>query len=260
MHLTHHFKKLIKYAVKGKSRFYLHSPFIYNLSEEVLNDKRRFYAFEDIQKLRESLLSRTDSIEVHDFGAGKKALSNKKVADITKKTSIAPRYGKLIFRFINHFKPKNMLELGTSLGISTAYQALANPEKKMLSIEGCPNVAKLALENLTILEANNVEIVNARFDESLDEILNQFDSLDYVFFDGNHKKEPTIKYFEACLKKVNNNSFFIFDDIHWSPEMSEAWEMIKSNPKCKVTIDLYQLGIVFFRKEQEKEDFMLWYW
>jgi hypothetical protein len=83
--------------------------------------------------------------------------------------------------------------------------------------------------------------------------------LDYVFFDGHHALEPTLKYFELCLKKAHNSSIFVFDDIRWSDEMKLAWEKIKNHPKVNVTIDLYTMGVVFFRKEQEKEHFVLRY-
>ena len=78
-----------------------------------------------------------------------------------------------------------------------------------------------------------------------------------VYFDGNHQKAATLEYFQHCLQFVNNESFFIFDDIHWSKEMESAWEEIKKHPKVKVTIDTFQWGIVFFRKEQEKEHFII---
>ncbi len=260
MKFAHQLSQLARYIVKGKSRFYLHSPFIYELSEAVLNDKRNFYAFDEIAYLRAALKRDTGFIEVNDFGAGKNPVSKKQISKIASRTSIAPRYGKLLFRLIEYFKPNNMLELGTSLGISTAYQAMANGSIPMKSIEGCINIAGLAQQNIDRLGIENVEIINGQFDYCLPKVLAEFEQLDYVFFDGNHQKEPTLKYFEICLQKAHDKSIFIFDDIHWSAQMTEAWNEIKANPRCTVSIDLHQIGIIFFRKEQRKEDFTLWYW
>ena len=76
-----------------------------------------------------------------------------------------------------------------------------------------------------------------------------------VYFDGNHSKEATLSYVKMMLPTIHNDTVWIFDDIYWSPEMTQAWEKIKTMPEVSVTIDCYWLGLVFFRKEQAKEDF-----
>ncbi len=260
MHLAHRISELSKYLLKGKSKYYLHSPFIYQFAEEILSDNRHFYAFDDIEAVRKILLKDNRNIEVHDFGAGRQSQSSKrKISQIAKKAGIANRYGRLLFRLTNHFKPSNMLELGTSLGLSSLYQSKGNPNVSLISIEGCPNIAQIALENMQRLNAN-VHIIKGDFDSCLEEVLQSYESLSYVYFDGNHQKEPTLKYFEQCLSKRTEDSIFVFDDIHWSPDMSEAWNTIKAHPKVTISIDLFQLGIVFFKKDQAKQDFILWYW
>jgi predicted O-methyltransferase YrrM len=78
-----------------------------------------------------------------------------------------------------------------------------------------------------------------------------------IYFDGNHSKEATLQYFNLLLPTITNETVWIFDDIHWSTDMTEAWETIKKHPKVKVTIDTFQWGLVFFRSEQEKEHFTI---
>ncbi len=78
-----------------------------------------------------------------------------------------------------------------------------------------------------------------------------------LFIDGNHQKEATLAYFEKLLPTVHNDSVMIFDDIHWSKGMEEAWEIIKQHSEVRVTIDTFQWGLVFFRREQEKEHFVI---
>ncbi len=185
--------------------------------------------------------------------------NKRKVSTIAKRTSIAPRYGKLLFRFVNYFQPNNILELGTSLGISTLYQAAGNLNASVTTIEGCPNIAKIAESNFEALNIENISLHVGNFDECLSVILKDFEKLDYVFIDGNHQMEATLRYFELILEKVHDGSIFVFDDIHWSSDMSNAWKSIINNKQVSLSLDFYQLGVIFFRKGQAKEHFKLWY-
>lgn len=225
----------------------------------MIYDNRNYYVFGEIELLRQKLLHDERVIKVKDFGAGSKINSSpeRKVKDIAKNSAKDGKYGKLMFRIIQKFKPETLLELGTSLGISAVYQASAAPTSKMITMEGCPQTALIANEVFEKLALKNIETVVGNFDETLPLVLEKFSKLDYVFFDGNHRKEPTMKYFKQCLPKAHNNSVFIFDDIHWSEEMEQAWEEIKSDSALTVTIDLFFVGLVFFRKEQKKQDFII---
>ena len=109
------------------------------------------------------------------------------------------------------------------------------------------------------MELQNIEQHVGNFDDVLPKILSEKEKIDFVFFDGNHRKEPTLNYFRQCLDKVHEGSVFIFDDIYWSLEMKEAWSEIKMNEQVTVTLDLFYLGIVFFRKEQVKQHFIIRY-
>ena len=82
-------------------------------------------------------------------------------------------------------------------------------------------------------------------------------TIDLAFIDGNHLEVPTITYFKECLHYANNDTLFIFDDIHWSQGMENAWENIKKHPKTTVTIDLFFVGIVFIKSELSKEHFTI---
>jgi predicted O-methyltransferase YrrM len=166
-------------------------------------------------------------------------------------------HGQILSRIIHFFSPKKMLELGTSLGITSMYQASATAFEKFITLEGCPNTAAKAKEGFD-LNKLNIEIRVGDFDATLQDALQSLGKVDYIFFDGNHKEEATLRYFETCLPYIHNNTLFIFDDIHWSKEMDDAWEKIKKHPKVRLTIDIYSFGLVFFRSEQkEQENFVL---
>lgn len=249
----------IIYRLKSTNEHGVHSPFVFELLTNVVYNTSDYYVYRKIEALREELLLSNQLIQTEDLGAGSQFQKNnfKKIKDIAKNAAKSEKYAQLLFRLVNHFQPSCVLELGTSLGISTAYLASANSKIKIISIEGCPETAKVASQNFKKLELENIEQVVGNFNNVLSAIVSKQDKIDFVLFDGNHRKKATLDYFHTCLEKMNENSVFVFDDINWSDEMREAWKEIKDHRQVTVTIDLFFLGIVFFRKEQVKQHFMI---
>ena len=262
-------KKYIQYLLKAKNEHSIHSPFVFKLYTEVIADKNKFYAFDELDKTRKQLLINQQTIEVVDLGAGSKKMNNtRKVADIAKYSIANKKYSELLFRLTNFFKPQSVLELGTSLGLSALYMAQAVPKASIISVEGCPNTYAFAKQLIDshrlhgLSQIENIELINTSFDDALSnsKFKIQNSKFDVVYIDGNHTYEATIKYFHVLLKSTNENSLLIFDDIYWTPGMTQAWEEIKAHPAVTLTIDLYKVGLVFFRKEnKQKEHFCLRY-
>ena len=230
-----------------------------------MEDDRWYYAFSEVEGLRQFLRSDKTKIIVTDFGAGSRVTPGKErsLGSLARYSANSQLGCQFLFKIVDKYKPATMLELGTSLAISTGYQAAASLNARFITIEGCPNVAMYARKNLDILKVKNVEILLGQFDEKLPEALKKLERLDYLFVDGNHRKEPTLRYFEQCLEFSHEQSVFIFDDIHWSSGMEAAWRDIQQHPKVTLTIDLFFFGVVFFRKENRvKEHFQLvpWIW
>lgn len=235
---------------------------MYELAEEVIFDKRDFYAFDDIDFIRSQLLQNHHIIDVKDYGAGSKsnATNRRKISEIVKNAATPEKVGMLLFRLVNYFKPNTILELGTSLGIGTLYHAFAAPKSQIYTIEGCPNTATIARQSFDLLKLSNIHSKVGRFEEQLQPTLEEIKRLDYAFLDGNHRKDATLQYFEQCLPFAHSDSIFVLDDINWSADMQAAWKAVKAHPKVTLTIDLFRLGIVFFRAEQaEKEHFQLYF-
>ena len=249
------------YRVKSVNEHSVHSPFVYDLLLSTIYNKKNFYAYLQIEKRRNALSLSNQKVNCFDLGAGSKVnnSSTKSVQTILYSASKPAKYAQLLFRLVDHFQPTTILELGTSLGISSAYMATANSKSKLITIEGCKEIANIAKTNFEKLELKNIEQIVGNFDEVLPDVLKNINQLDFVFFDGNHRKEPTLNYFKQCLEKANEKSIFIFDDIYWSAEMKEAWEEIKKNEKVTVSLDLFYMGIIFFRKEQVKQNFIIRY-
>lgn len=251
----------LKYRKLKTNEHGIHSPFVFDLYNKVFRNTSDYYSYSAIEEIRGRLLNNRTLLQVKDLGAGSGSSSSatRTIRDITKTAAKSPKYAQLLFRLVDHFQPATILELGTSVGISTMYMAAACSRANVITIEGSPGICRIALQNFRELNLKNIQSVEGNFDTELPNVLQHVNTLDFVFFDGNHRKEATLRYFDQCLQKANNESVFVFDDIYWSKEMAAAWEIIKSNPRVHVTIDLFQMGIVFFRKEQVKQHFILSY-
>ncbi|REJ81357.1 MAG: SAM-dependent methyltransferase [Bacteroidetes bacterium] len=251
--------RLLQYRLLSGSPNSVHSPFVFELYNTVIRDKTPFYFHLDVESLRSKMLLDNTVIDVRDFGTGGKKNSRRKlsVRYIASHFVQGKKYGALLSRLVNHFKPRGILELGTSLGITTLYMALPDKNAKLITLEGCPETANLAAKNFSRLGASNIELRVGEFGSTLEEACRDLKQLDFVLFDGNHRYESTMKYFHTCLNYVDEESVFVFDDIYWSPQMEKAWKEIKANEKISVSIDLYHMGLVFFRKGIPKQDFVL---
>jgi predicted O-methyltransferase YrrM len=251
-------KSYLKFIKNSTNQHGVHSPFVYSLVTKCFYDKKNYAEYEILKKYRNSLLENKNFIEVTDFGAGSRVFkSNKRqISKIAKTAGISSKRAKLLFRVVNYFQPTTILEIGTSLGLATSALSLGNKKSKIITLEGCSNTIEIAKSQLENSKFQNIEFINSKFEDYLK---NQptTNNQQLIYFDGNHSKKATLDYFEQLLPTITNETVWIFDDIHWSKDMEEAWETIKKHPKVKVTIDTFQWGFVFFRAEQEKEHFTI---
>lgn len=253
-YLQYYFK-----ASNGKGHG-MHSPFVFDFITKVLCDKQDYPEYDKVEELRQQLLSDKTPLAIKDLGAGssKTKSDTRTIASLARNAAKPKKFGQLLFRLVKYYQPMTILELGTSLGITTSYLSLAKPHSKVVTIEGSPEVATVAKNNFSKLSLHNIELVEGNFDNVLPGILNNLGTIDFAFIDGNHRKEPTLRYFEQIRQKSGNDTLLIFDDIHWSKEMEEAWKMIRDHPATSCTIDLFFIGIVLFRKEfHEKQHFQI---
>lgn len=249
----------LKFLYQSKNEHGVHSPFVYDLVTKCFYDKKKYPGYKILKEYRKSLLQNKNFIEVTDFGAGSQIFKSntRQISKIAKTAGISYKRAELLFRIVRYFKPENILEIGTSLGLATSAIALGNSKSSLTTLEGCENTLSIAKNQLDLLNLKNVNFINTEFSTYLQNLQLTTYNLQLIYFDGNHSKKATLEYFELLLPTIMNESVWIFDDIHWSKEMEEAWEIIKNHHKVKVTIDTFQWGIVFFRKEQEKEHFVI---
>jgi Methyltransferase domain len=264
-------KKYLRYwltAANGKGHG-VHSPFVFDFIKFVLRDKKYYYCYGPIEQLRQQLLKTDDVIEVEDFGAGSTVIkSNRRVVKAMAKSSLKPKkFAQLLFRIVNHYLPadgsqqsgpQTIVELGTSFGITTAYLASGNNKALVYTCEGAASIANIAQQNFNALGLSNTILLQGDFAKTLPVLLESLQQIDLAFVDGNHRKAPTLQYFEQLLPKTHATSILIFDDIHWSAEMEEAWQTIKAHPAVTLTIDLFFIGLVFVNTDfKVKQDFVV---
>ncbi|MBW7838338.1 MAG: class I SAM-dependent methyltransferase [Chitinophagaceae bacterium] len=236
----------------------VHSPFVFNFIQQVKNSKFCPSYTAQIESHRSQLLKDNRLISVDDFGAGSHLTKGKmrRVKDIAAASPKSRRLAQLIFRIASHYNCRHIIELGTSFGITTAYLSAASEDAHVTTIEGSKTIAHIAQTFFNSNHFNNITLINDTFDNAIPSLTNTHQNIDLLFIDGNHKEAATIRYFLDFLPKAHNDTIFIFDDIHWSGEMENAWKSIIAHERVTMTIDLFFIGLVFFRKEfLVKQDF-----
>jgi predicted O-methyltransferase YrrM len=251
----------IVYWFESVGRHGLQSTFLYNLNEAVWRFDKKNPAQKRIEDYRNACLKNNTVIAVKDFGAGVNGNKHKElsIASIAKNAAKPPKYARMLFRLMEYLKPTNVIELGTSLGVSSLYLCAGNPKMKLTTLEGCDNTAAFTSNQLKQFPDLSIDIVTGNFDHTLPSVLQSSNKIDAIYIDGNHRYEPTLRYFEMCLPYLHDDSFIIFDDINWSEEMQQAWNEIKKHPSVSISIDVYMIGIVFFNKGFSKQDFKIRY-
>lgn len=251
--------KYLKFLTKATNQHGVHSPFVYQLVTKCIYQKSTKKTKANYSNSKKKLYKNNSIINVTDFGSGSRVFKSnqRKVSAIAKNAGISTKYALLLNRLVAYLEINSVLELGTSLGLATNAIVLNNKKVLVDTLEGCPETLKVANDLFEFTDVQKqIKCYQGKFKNTIENVVAD-KKYDLIYFDGNHQKEATLNYFKKCLKNKHNNSVFVFDDIYWSDGMEEAWEIIKNHPEVKVTVDLFQWGMVFFRKEQEKEHFKI---
>ena len=253
----------LKYYFSAKSAHGVHSPFVYKFITELLEGHNEdYYQFTELAGVRKNLSKNNSLIEITDFGAGSKIFNDnkRKISDLVKHGTSKKKFSELYFKLVNFTNSQFIVELGTSIGLNTLYLAKANSKSTIYTLEGCSQLSGFSKSLFEKENAKNIYLINDTFEKAFPKLLNEIPKLDFLYVDGNHNYQSTINYFKLGLEKKHHHSVFVFDDINWNEEMKKAWDEIKNHPDVTLSLDLFYVGIIFFRKEQkEKEHFVLKY-
>ena len=241
----------------------IHSPYLFRLVRFVMRDENAFYCFRDIERRREMLLACEDELDVVDYGsAGSHEGTHvmRRVCDIAKNHLESAKMGQLLFRIVNFIgqeekHPLEILELGTSLGVTTAYLASADSRNRVMTMEGSGAVLKIAQGVWRALRLENIEWKEGNIDDTLYKCARA--RLDIAYVDANHTYEATKRYVEYLLPRMSEKGVIVIDDIHYSEGMEKAWEEIKRDPRVTTTMDLYHFGILFVDPHYLKRHYII---
>ena len=243
----------------------IHSPYLFEWVRMVMSDENSYYAWGEIEKVRAKMLADEREVSFVDYGAGRphptsptkgRGRDYRRICDIAKGSLAKKKYAQMLARLVNWVGDGlTIVELGTSLGVTTAYMAAMDKRNKVITYEGCPAVAEIAKENW---EALGLENIDCRVGEITADILDRdLERVDVAFIDANHTYAGTRAYFNVLAEKVHRKSVMIVDDIHYNKEMEQAWREICADERVTSTMDLYQMGLVFFDKDYWKRDYRI---
>lgn len=255
-------REYIKYCLIAKNRHGVHSPFVYDFNDNCLSLPIPKFEYQVFKKLKASYLKNNTIIDVTDLGAGSKKLNQQRaISQIAKISGSSDKYGKLLFRLVAHYQPKEVLELGTSLGLGTYMMAAASENIRITTIEGCKNTFEIARRTFPSSQNIKVEFINNDFISFLENLssLENSPRFDLVFIDGDHKSESLFKQLDLLNPFIHDETIIVLDDIRWSKDMLFAWNNLVKGHEYNLSIDLFKIGILLKRKHQEKEHFVIRY-
>lgn len=248
---------LTAYNTRGEG---IHSPSLFYLVSMIINDQLSYYVWNDIEQRRRAMILWDKTIDVTDYGTGNNRPSQRQICNIAKHSLEKANNAQALFRIINYLseqykRPLTIVELGTSLGITTAYLATPNKKNRIFTFEGSSEIANIARLNWNKLNIRNIECIEGNIDNTL--FTTYLQQVDFAWLDANHTYEATMRYFTYLLQYVSDKSIIAIDDIHYSPQMKAAWKDICNRNEVTSTMDFYDFGLVFFDKQYIKKHYRL---
>jgi protein-L-isoaspartate O-methyltransferase len=245
----------------------VHSPYLFEWVRMVMSDKHSFYGWSAIEDCRKAMLRDNRELSFVDYGSGAVDMRGRKsvrrICDIARGSLTKQCYAQMLSRLVNWLggqlrdedKGLTIVELGTSLGVTTAYMAAMDSRNRVVTFEGCEAVADVAKENWKALNMKNIECRVGEIDVT--KLGEDIEQVDVAFIDANHTYVHTCEYFKVLANKVHEKSVIVVDDIHHSEEMERAWKEICADERVTSTMDLYQMGLVFFDPHYWKRNYIM---
>jgi len=256
-------RRWMEFVLRSSTRYQLHSPFLYAMIDQVVHNRGRLPECDPADGIRKQCLKSDEVILKTDYGTGadgcQKRIYPVKISDIARDSITQPAKARRLSRLAQFLQAQHILEMGTSLGITASYLALSNPNAQLITLEGCPELSRIAREHFDQLRLPHVELLTGSFSETLGTALDRLGKVDLVYIDGHHRGIAMLDYFVQCLPFITNGSIIIFDDIRHSPEMEKAWNTVCGRQEVRVSIDFFSSGWVLFRKELSRQHFRLRY-
>lgn len=249
-------KTFLRYWLDAVDAHSLHSPFFYDFYKNVIDTTTDRTLFAGIERERNAFLQNESEVEVLDLGSGTTNDSTKRKVKEIASASLSPsRLSALYTRLISFYQLKEVLELGTSLGINTLY--LAAQATHVTTFEGAPVVAAIARSLFNRAGSTNITIIQGNIDQTLPDHLLRSKPVDLAIIDANHRYEPTLNYFNQIIHRISPRGIIVIDDIHYNEGMERAWTDLKTNQLVYGSADIYRAGFLFFDPSLNKQHVVL---
>ena len=240
-------QSLNQHGVEGK---HIAQAFLKTLNGENTPDENQL--FKKLNQFRLDLI--TDKRKISFEEIGHKSIMT--VAEVVDRAASPEIWAQFFYRLSQASRIKNILEIGTNLGISGQYFIKALEGKKnakFISMEGVKGLCEIASTRFDLISGeNHFEVVHGLYDKSLQNIVISNIYFDLIFIDGNHRYEATLKYFELLKNNLSYRAIVIFDDIHWSSGMRRAWREICTQKGVVFSVNFFKLGLIVFDSKQSK--------
>ena len=249
-------KAFLQYWLRKEDQYSQQSPFVFSIYSDLIGFLTQNKSGDQItESYRQTLLNDRSEIEVNDLGAGSKKVPKplRSIADITRYSTSGVKFCLLYQYFCSLTPAENVIELGTCVGISTRYLRKAT-RGKLFTYEGSDAIQKIAMREPY---PDRTEFVLGSIKNTLPISLGRIPLVDFALIDANHTYSGTMFAFESILSKAHSKSILAVGDMHWTPEMEQAWNEIKANPKVKLSMDFYECGIVLLENPGKKQDLIL---
>jgi predicted O-methyltransferase YrrM len=248
-------KSFLKFYFLAGTKYNVHSAFLYDFVYHVLDTTKEYYVYQQLELLRKELLHNEQLIDIKDFGAGSHQIkgNTRMVKDIAATSLSGKSKCRILFQLAEHYQCNTILELGTSLGISSSYLASTGKDKTVVTLEGDESIASIAKDIHKKAGLSHIKIITGPFYETLSPTLQSMPDINLVFLDGHHQYDATLSYFKQIITKSTSDSIIIIDDIYWSEGMTKAWREISQHAQVSLALDLYDIGIVFLNPNLSKQ-------
>lgn len=249
-------RNYFQYLLKSKGRHGTHSAFVFDFVDKCLTTKVDKNFILERKKWIKNGLQKREKFEITDLGAGSKSLKKQRsIAELIRTSSTRGVYGDVLWRIVHHYRPKQILELGTSVGTGTITMKNASPDSFVTTVEGCDETLRRAYLQFDYWKLEGVFPVCSDFNDFLSQP--NTTKYDLVFLDGNHQSTATLEYLEKLMELSNDDTCFILDDIRWNDDMWNLWNTLVDDDRFHLSIDLGRMGLLWRRQHQAKEHFVL---
>jgi len=252
-------RNYFQYLLKSKGRHGIHSAFVFEFVDKCLTTKVDKNFILERKKWIKNGLKQTEKFSIIDLGAGSKSLKKERsIAELIRTSSTRGVYGDVLWKLVHFYQPEQILELGTSIGTGVITMKSANPNSHVTTVEGCDETLRRAYQQFYVWKLEKLFPVCSDFDGFLNRPNDTVYQL--IFLDGNHESKATKRYLEALMKNSDDNTCFVLDDIRWNDDMWKVWNELVDDERFHLSIDLGRMGLLWKRKHQAKEHFVLRPW